>query len=304
MFILLVLTCVSCKRTEQPLPDTETTANTDAVTDDVTTEPALSDDEIVAIIEENLDLLMATEEEYTHEQRYIDENPTAFAKIVELGEAALPHLEAVSESLYTYDLYSPQQMRCFLAMMVAYKIDPSLYDFVCVSPDGRYSLKATVDSFAAIWYNGYGMTYDAINLIDNENGEFLTSYEGMHNTISAKWSPDSKYAVVRELVGKYASILSVFDVSNKEYYILPADELYTAEIDQLVVDSFGEGSCLSTLHLLHGEWLADNKIKVYVEFQFLSVTNPKFVRGWYIYDLVSREITQDYYEPIVYVTEN
>lgn len=100
--MVFAVVCVSCANCEQTIPSDDTTTNSDIVTDAATTKPTLSDSEISAIINENLDLLMAVGDDLFSEQEYIDANPEAFERIVELGEKALPHLEEISEKCYTY----------------------------------------------------------------------------------------------------------------------------------------------------------------------------------------------------------
>lgn len=73
--------------------------------------------------------------------------------------------------------------------------------------------------------------------------------------------------------------------------------LQTEEITNLVIENFWEDYQLYALHLWFSEWGDDCKVKIDVEFHFLSLTDAKFVRGWFIYDVVDREIIDDYYEP-------
>lgn len=294
LFVALLVSCSNKGRI--PVSDA-VTKDTNLNADDPV-EILLSDMEISSIIEENLDALMAVGDDIFYEQEYIDANPEAFAKIVELGEAALPHLEKISEKYYTYDSLFTLQRRCFLAMMAAYKIDPSLYDTVLTSPDGKYTIKASVSTFTSLWYSLYGITYDSVNLIDNQSGESLVAYDSPCNNISFEWSPDSKYALVRERPGdgRCGSNMYIFDAVKEEYYALPYSELKTEEITNLVKESFGEEYPLYALHLWFSEWDDDGRVKIDVEFHFLSPTDAKFVRGWFIYDLDDRAIVEQEYE--------
>ena len=102
--------------------------------------------DIQTIIDENLDILSSDPYSSKSEQEVIDTYPDNFSAIVSLGKAALPYLEQYASNTDNTATMS-DTLRAKIARNAAYSIDPSLYDLVFESPDGKSRIIASVWAF-------------------------------------------------------------------------------------------------------------------------------------------------------------
>lgn len=158
-------------------------------------------------------------------------------------------------------------------------------DLSFVSPNQKYTLTA-VKSTNSLLKPVYRFLY-----LKDAAGDVIVSFDEMAGIyhISAAWSKDSRYMVVRETESKgtYANAILVFDVENQT-----VSELPRLEIQNRIHAELPDIDNLYSCDLFSCEW-ADvdaNVLKVCFDMRvgtsFYTKSNP----GYYIYDLNSQSI--------------
>ena len=239
----------------------------------------LTEEEIKAVIDENLNILMTAGECFP-EQSYIGDHPDAFENIVSLGEAALPYLNKVGF-----------ERHCYIAIAAAYVINPMTYDIISTSPDGNYILQASVSTFFDMW-NIAGITYDFLSIVEAKTGSIITSTKGQHiimlNVREGNWSSDNMHAVVKEGDAKYFSGEILINISDKSF-VHTLDNLY---IINKMKETYGDSFSYNRYHEEFMEWISTEQVKI----SFTINTDNEFISGWYIYDFIKDEIVDYAYE--------
>ena len=86
-------------------------------------ENTMTDEEIKAVIDDNLDILMMDSDEYYSEEEFIDAHSKTFEAIVTLGEAALPYLKEIGDQYPSMGIEEDKnKFRCYMALVAAYMI--------------------------------------------------------------------------------------------------------------------------------------------------------------------------------------
>ena len=255
----------------------------------------MTEAEIKAVIDENLDILLTDGDEYYSEKEFIDAHPEAFEAIVALGEAALPYLKEIGDQYgYNGGDFSKNN-RCFLAKAAEYVIKPDLYDMVVPSPNGKYAVKIIVNSFVGL-NDPFSGIYYHLNLIDIETeaniimikDTFLFSWS-IYSELPIEWSPDSKYVAIEQGYRHYFTVVTVLDVQRADDIILPGEEDVELLLgkDLIYYDDEVHLS-YSNVHSLISDWGTDAiKIQIYLS----CSTGGYYDVGFYIYDLIRREIS-------------
>ena len=252
----------------------------------------MSDAEIRKFIDAQLKTLTKDSYSLHTEKEIIAAHPDAFDKIIHLGKKALSSLnEIVSDSQSVYE------SRC-LAKYAAYTIDPSPYDLVFESPDGKSSLKLSVSSFMGDWLNNkltttYGKL--TLNKIANPDTE-LAVVDCTDAEVS--WSDGGNYAV---LIGKrtddrFPSSASLIETLTGKLTTLPSLEIYNEilkkepELEAFL--SFSVEGC---------EWNSGEPTIVF-ELETGAAFYPRAIKGQYTFDTKARELKNITYDPIVFRT--
>jgi len=284
--------------TESVTSETEALPTSDS--SPTTETAAATSDDIAALIDKNLDIILTGETGeindtfFYKECEFIDAHPNEFAQIVALGEQALPYLDNIGKS---FDCNSDwkTQYRCLMAMYAQYAIKPELYDLVFPSPDGKYAVKASVSSFFGLLDPFMGIDYCDVRIIDYAIGAVLLDEDVTYNNIKVDWSPDSRYAAVSQGIQRYGQRMYVFDIRNVTFITLPYDEIAATIRDDLL----DEGVLKKTIYtdeliyyysfrLYFDEWIAED-IKIGIEL-IISASNGGIISGWYSYDLIESKI--------------
>ena len=248
-------------------------------------ENTMTDEEIKAVIDENLDILITDvnwNEDCYYEKDYIDAHPDAFENIIALGEAALPYLQEVIEKYPCYSFNKQENIRGAIAEFVVYTIDPSLYDVISISPDEKYIFKAQVATFFGVeWGNGRTIFYDKLSIIDRSTNDILvnTTYNVFYTNLEVNWSPDSQYAAIQNIEFHSSVSTDIIDIKNAEFITLPSDD----EIKRLIPNSDGLDYPEFTLH----EWLENNTVKIDI---FFRCGILYAIKGFYTYSLDEHKI--------------
>lgn len=146
-------------KTLQTFMEAQFGERTPAVTQEPMTEPVAEPTDITppagadlaAQVDHYLDLLMPDVESYSDVQSVRDKHPEVFDALVALGEDAVPLLQERGQGIRaTYDS-TPENFRRMLALTMAQAISPQLYQTDYPSPDGKYAVRAEVDSHFTAW---------------------------------------------------------------------------------------------------------------------------------------------------------
>lgn len=252
----------------------------------------LNINEIRETIDAKLDLIISNNN-YTTEQEFIDANYDAIAELVSLGEDALPYLEECKKGIKSYDS-SPDNLRRIVAAIISNIIKPELYDLYCSSPDGKYTVKGTADSFFGLTDPFCGIDYK-LCVIDNESGEIVVQEDTIFNFPSLiydindiKWSINCEYVAVEQGYRHDYTNVYVFDIARGECFELPSKE----EIEKITAKNlsyYDEANALDfeNVHCLFDEW-GTNTIKV--KLILSSNVGGEYDLGSYTFDLSTRHI--------------
>jgi len=167
-----------------------------------------------------------------------------------------------------------------MARYAQYIIKPELYDLVFPSPDGRYAVKASVYSFLNCGINVSGIDYYNIKLVDCTTDSDVIVLDGFDNNIEVEWSSDSRYAAMSHGQGRYFYMTDVFNVADANFITLPYDEIAVTISNEL-------GISFDNVLFYFNEWSTEDRIKIKMA---LGSNYIQTVNGWYIYDLVEKEI--------------
>ncbi|MCL1859031.1 MAG: hypothetical protein FWF92_07325 [Oscillospiraceae bacterium] len=237
----------------------------------------MSKDEIVALIDKNLDVMIEHAEYFSYESDLIDAHPDEFAEIVALGENALPYLD---EIIKNSENFSPRKS---IAMYAQYATKPELYDLVFPSPDGKYLVKATVYSFMGV--GSVGNLYN-VYLLDRLTDSVIFDLNDIVIGVKIEWSPDSRYFAISHHVS-WVSATNVFDTQTGNYINLPQ----LNELKEVIKETLSNFYC-DREYFDFEKWISDDTIKIKVFLRIYDVDQPRIFDfdGWYIYDLTEEKI--------------
>lgn len=202
----------------------------DANFTDETTQHAdkYSEEEIISIIEINIDILASKIDFRTDEQEIMAAYPIERNAILDLGELALPYLENIAGK-FDASNEGPESYRAVMAMALAYKIKPELYELRFESPDGKYALMASVESFTGMFLPFEGGQYYNVRIVDIESGAVVITadddYADYYANIEVNWSDDSRYAAISEGHQRYGTRMALFNIQKNEFVALPYWEI-------------------------------------------------------------------------------
>ncbi len=280
--MLLTAACSFQKPDSQEICDVSS-----APASDISTECRLSDADIAAIIDSNLNIFTQDDSiiyPHNNSNYYIDAHPDAFSQITALGKDALPHLMKIIE-----DTDIDHLTRSMMAMAAAYAIQPSLYEPFDLSPDGKYALTAAIAAFypdrSAV---SIDYSYDTFYFLDTVSGSVLASLDASYKNPSVIWSPDHRYAAILETAENQpcSSKITVFDSSDHTLQEMPRLAMQN-KIHALVPDSSPLYSC----DLLSCTWNTDGTLRVTFDMKTGAAYYLKSNPGQYTYDLSRGMIT-------------
>ena len=313
----LIVAVTSCENGKVELPvgntgtdtvDTDETVDIDTTTEDntdikyttsgdttveVTTVMESSADytDIQSIIDENLDIISSDPYSLKSEQEIIDTYPDNFSAIVSLGKAALPYLEQCASDTDNAETMS-DTLRAIIARNAAYSIDPSLYDLVFESPDGKSRIIASVRAFTDDHARNPEITYGKL-LLDNAGSiRQIESSEFNFTDVNVAWSDDSGYAVIfgTQKEDRFPVIALFVDTADGSLVSLPSLDIYNyileKEPDLKSFLSVTARSC---------KWDSGNPT---IEFE-LSVGAafyPQVIHGQYTFDAKTHEMKDVIYD--------
>ena len=272
------------------------------------TDTSFSTDEIAAIIDKNLDILINDREDFYSEEEFISAHPEAFAEIVQLGEAALTYLEKISSSepMNANSMFTGKISKGMAAKIAAYVINPSLYDLVFTSADGEYTLRLGVASFLCMEWGGTITTaYNQADIISCAENRITLAYDaglgynGAYSHVSVEWSPDSAYVAVQCSDQKFYSITDIYDVKSPELITLPSIEKSIIPI-VLTGSDTSEYNNLDYIEYCVDSWLDNSKVKIKYYFRYGHFQESL---GYYIYDLIKHNISYVEHNALNYDTE-
>ncbi len=250
----------------------------------------LTDDDIRAIITNDLGKLSSSQGSMDNEKEIIAENPEVFEEIMSFGERAIPFLdEIISDNKTGYTL------GC-IAKYAAYTLDPSRDDLVFESPDKKVGLRLSVGTFMGSRYNyDISPTYDRLTLTTAASPDNPTVFALPDYTVAdVSWSDGGKYAV---LIGKQKndrspSPASLIDTLTGKMTALPELEIYNRILESEpgleIFLSFAAESC---------EWSEGNPT-VGFELKVGAAFYPRKIHGKYTFNTKTNEIINVTYDPL------
>lgn len=254
---------------------------------------SLTEDEIKAVINENLDILMLDSDEFYSEKAFIDAHPNAFENIILLGEAALPYLKEIGNGYNFIGEDTSENNRCYIAKAAEYVIKPDIYDSVFPSLDGQYAIKTTVNSFFYLADPFRDIKYN-LKMIKTENNEVLLTtneayclYSDPFADANIQWSPDSKYAFFKDEYRHMYTYIHIFDTTNSVFYTLPKERELEEILGTKLEYTDESGRLLDNLHCYIEKW-ENNNVKVRIVLSDSAIEGETI--GWYLYDLENRNI--------------
>ncbi len=266
-----------------------TTLAYDTIEENTPSVTNLTEDEMKAVINENLDILMSDSDGFYSEKEFIDAHPDAFENIIALADVALPYLnEIADENQYTYS--EDTIKNCLIAKAAAYVIKPDIYDVMLPSPDEKYKIIATRAGFSML-ANEY-QEYNDIRLLNCLTGlteEILECSDICVRNIDVEWSSDSQYAAISFGMTGYNRDIIIVDVKNKKFHKLPTID----EIKHTVSDEDPSVNNLESYYryvIDIDDWLInDNEIIQFV-FALSDPNDSNAVIGYFTYDLIENKI--------------
>ncbi len=275
-----------------------------AVTQEPMTEPVTelmditppADTDLAAAVDHYLDLLMPDVESYSDVQSVRDRHPEVFDALVALGEDAVPLLQERGLGIRaTYDR-SPENFRRMLACTMAQAISPQLYQTDYPSPDGKYAVRAEVDSHFTAWDPFLSTAY-TLSLVDLTSGETLASLGGGHSLENAYvgfdrppflWSEDSRYTVYESGYRHYFTSVYLFDTVQGKIVLLPGEKELEALIGENLIYTEDDFTA-EQVHCHFAAWYGDcMKIDVLLKSTFGGGAEI----GYYIYDIYFDQIIE------------
>ena len=251
----------------------------------------LTDDDIRAIITNDLGKLSSSQGSEDNEKEIIAEKPEVFEEIMSFGERAIPFLDEIIS-----DKNSGYTLGC-IARYAAYTLDPSRDDLVFESPDKKISLRLSVGTFMGSRYNyDISPTYDRLTLTtadspDNPTISALPDY----TSADVSWSDDGKYAV---LIGKQKndrspSPASLINTLTGKMTALPDLEIYNRILEsepglEIFLSLAAEGC----------EW-SEGNLTIGFELKVGAAFYPRIIRGKYTFDTKTNEIISVTYDPLI-----
>ncbi len=204
--------------------DADTTA-INSMDEKITPSYNYSEKEIISIIDTNIDILASKMHPLADDNEIMEAYPTETRAILGLGEAALPHLKDIAGKFIANN-EDLESYRAVMAMALAYKIKPELYELRFESPNGKYVLMASVESFAGMFdpfSNGF---YCNVRIVAVESEEVVIADKDVcYSNIEVNWSDDSRYTAIREGHQRYGTRIVLFDLQRKEFTALPYMEI-------------------------------------------------------------------------------
>ena len=200
--------------------------------------------------------------------------------MVNLGEAAFSVLDDIIRKTNVLT-------RRAFAEYIKYKIKPELHDLNFPSPDGLYSIKASVYTF--LYTGSTSKIYADISLVDNTENKVIAKSDMIDDEVNVNWSTDSKYvAVTYGFASKCYFKTDIFDAVNSKYIKLPSYENLS--------EFTGTNSKYSDYYSVQfnfSMWLPDNRVKI----QISTIWTPseESVEGWFIYNLKTNKVTESSY---------
>ena len=258
------------------------TTATAATTVKPTTAPEMTPDKIASLIDRNMEIIINGYDSLFYEPGAAEAFPVEFGQIVALGESAFPHLDKIIED-------NNKNRHESLAMYLKYSIKPELYELNFPSPDGKYAVKADVDSFFVQNLNRNGIRYINRRITPNSDDSALHVLKGVESNIEVEWSPDSRYAAISHGHYHLYFYTDVYNTVNMEYIELPKkEELEKLLKYELVFNGDESGIIFDRSYFRFSEWVEKDKIKIYITLS--SSIGGGFSIGWYTYDLAERKI--------------
>ncbi len=264
--------------------------------------PSLSEEEIAAIVDEQLALLVPEARKVTSEAEYISKAPEAFDAILALGPDAVPYLEKLASGIAVGDA-SADNYRRILAKAASYAIAPEHYDVLWPSPDGSLAVKAVPDTFLGMAEPDGSVGY-SLSLIDASNGmikiptSLTVSAEALQEGVNAVWSPDGRYAAVHH-TGEHGGTVYLFSVEERAFFPLPGKTELDAALGELMAAwDAGSGSVLAFVHPIVTEWPDADTVRVSLTLK--GSGDASLGAGFYTYHLKNRAITALAYHTTVF----
>lgn len=289
---MLSISVISCSQARHE-SNTEISAASFETNGAETALSAVSEKEIAEIIDRNLDILTENQNDFCYEQDFINAHPEAFAEILVLGEAALPYLNEIGNGYRSVGEDTSGNDRCYLAKAAEYAIYPDKYDRLIPSPDGKYTVKATVNTFTYLADPFQNIKYD-LQVIAAETGETVIKtneayslYTDPFADICLQWTPDSKYAYLIDTYRHLYTDIHVFDIEKSEFYTLPnADELEKI-LGKKLTYTDENGLYRDRVHCCIDTW-ENNYVRVLIVLS--TAAGGETSAGWYLYDLENQNI--------------
>ncbi len=247
------------------------------------------DADIVSIIDQNLDIIMEGSDDFIEEQDYVNARPEAFENIVALGEDALPYLEKLTGNIGLYDT-SIENKRHIIAAYLSYLIKPELYDISYPSPDGKYEIRAVVESFFTLYDPFTGVSY-MLHLVDNSDGSVIATASGAYSLANASgeslisWSLDSKYAMFEDSYRHMYTNIILFDTTNSSCHTLYDEGGLETFAKRDFSYTSPDGTVWDRVHCNFAEWGEDS---LKITLSLASAAGGRLTFGSYVYEIPTK----------------
>ena len=265
-----------------------TTVSESTESSDISETPYTSVDnyDIQTIIDENLDILSSAPYSLKSEQEIIDTYPDNFNAIVSLGKVALPYLEEYASDTDNMATMG-DTLRAIIARKAVYSIDPSIYDLVFESPDGKSRIIASVSAFSDEYARNPEITYGKLSLGNIELSECNFT------DINVSWSDDSSYAVIfgTQKNSRFPITALLIDILNETFTELPALEIYNS-----IIRDYPNTKVFLSISLIECEWISGKQLKIGFNLNTGATYYPQITSGWYVWDINTQTVAEYVYE--------
>ena len=191
-------------------------------------------------------------------------------------------------------------------MELIYALEPERFDIHEVSPNGRFAIKAEVDSFAAL--NESGPLFGRVRLFDLETTEEIdVLWQARLFNTEIHWSCNSRFAALTGVnIGGFFGMISILDAVSLEQIDLDDADRSIPTMVLTKIDDAEVKKNISELLDWWGfvynflEWESDDEVKI----SFIakeryesrldgleSISNLYSIEGWFVYDVVNESVT-------------
>ncbi len=239
-------------------------------------------------IDQNLDRIAAAAAPDAAMDEIIAAAPDAYAKIIDFGDAALPHLREIIEQ-YPKDGSAQDRIRTMIAHAAQYAILPNLYEIQIPSPYGTVRVTLQDCDFTNFDDPLRGIAYRKILISDGET--YHQTLAGTYYNTAVYFSEDNRYIVLRNAKDGVYSRLQLCVPADGTVFDLPDESILDAVIRKKY--PVLQKDTLYQYHTDFERWVGTDRIKVGLWYQYETANKKtREIYGYYIYDVEKQEISR------------